>query len=107
MPRLVYGDLMTDHLWPTYTPRGCLADRQAESMRELRQLRLEGRSGAHLLGERAVALRLHDSLSVHDIARAALMSEEDVQALIAERRAYDAFCKRRSAEDRVRRHRPS
>jgi hypothetical protein len=56
-----------DDLWPTWTPRDCRPEWQAQEMHELRQLRLEGRSAAKLLGEPFVALRLHGSLSVTDI----------------------------------------
>ncbi|HWX97211.1 MAG TPA: hypothetical protein VNZ01_10215 [Solirubrobacteraceae bacterium] len=74
-------------------------------MRELLDLRLEGRSGAHLLGERFAALALSDSLSQADMARAAIMTVADVDAIIAERVEHDARCNARAAEDRVARHR--
>lgn len=93
-----------DDLCPTWTPPGCVYDRQVESMRELRQYAGEGLSGRHMLGERMTALALSNSLSHHDMARASGLAEAEVERIIRERWEHHLYCNTRAAAERVARH---
>jgi hypothetical protein len=99
--------MIVDELRPTWTPERCDCEGQAEDLSELRRLSEEGAPGRHMLGERMLALRMHPTLSLEDMARAARLTVEDVRAIVLERWQHHLYCNQVAAEERVRRHMPA
>jgi hypothetical protein len=73
-------------------------------MRLLRSLSREGRLNE--LGYKLVALAVHDSLSLRDMAVATERAEGEVMQIIAEFREHEALCRRNAVQERLRRCAP-
>jgi hypothetical protein len=91
---------------PTWTPHGTDPAYQVEALEELHELACEGMPGRHFLGERFVALSMHQTVSPADMARVSGLSDAEVDQIIQERIAHHQFCEARAATDRIARHSP-
>lgn len=93
-----------DDLWPQDIPPGCVPERLAEDMRELRRLSREQPPGLHAMGDLIYARTATGSLGDRDMARAARLTEDELAAMVEEWRAADEQCAANRTAEQLARH---
>ena len=93
-----------DELWPRDIPPGCIPDRMAEDLQELRRLSLEQPPGLNAMGDLIYARRASNSLSDRDMARAARLTEAGFAALVEEWDAAEQQCAENRTAEHLSRH---
>jgi hypothetical protein len=106
VPRPHRHATIEDELLPTWTTRSHDHARQVESMREIRALSNNVAAAYRRRDELFHALALSNSLSRHDMARAAGLNKTRVDQIIREMAEEQEQRRNVAAEQRVRRHMP-
>ena len=101
---LRYQTIPDRALWPSHTPGGVDAQRQAEAMQELRELSNQIARAYSERDQRLLALALSYSLSRRDMAIATGLSKSRVDQIIAESATRHDAAQNAAAQQRVRRH---
>ena len=91
-------------LWPSHTPGGVDAERQAEAMQELRELSNQIARAYSERDQRLLALALSYSLSRRDMAIATGLSKSRVDQIIAESATRHHAEQNAAAQERLRPH---
>jgi len=99
--------LPNEDLRPTHTPLGVDAERQAKSMRRLRELENRGRRAEYARNDLLYALALSNSLSRPDMGRAIGVSRSRIDQLITHHYELVQGRKAAAAAQQVARHMPS